>query len=138
MATKISLSGFNDVKIMFRTRYVLNDSNHCLAVIGSIPELGRWRVDRCLLAFEDPEGSGKWGISMSMYALTCFSWKWIVVPRDMTRVLRWEEINNREQKIECTYDSAIIYAPWNAPASVWPQIYRARTRYTDIFFFYLV
>ena len=49
-----------------------------------------------VLAIEVPDGSGKWEASITVYALTCFAWKWVVVTRDRTRVLKWEEINNRE------------------------------------------
>ena len=133
MATKLYKWGIPDVNITFQTDYEVEDTDACLAVIGSIPELGSWHEDRCLLAFEVPKGSRRWSAKIYMYAQTSFSWKWVVVTSDMTRAIRWEDINDRQQKIENTYGSIVIKAPWNAPATVLSQTVRTHTRYTTRF-----
>ena len=116
-------SNISDVTITFQTEYAVEDSDVlCLAVAGSVPELGRWNVADCLTATESPKGSGKWSVSVFMAPGQRFFWKWVVVSRDRTRVIRWEHINNREQTIGD--ESITLQAQWDEPAVMLPQAQR--------------
>ena len=122
-STSRGYSNLSEVTITFQIEYVVTDSDAmCLAVSGSIPELGNWSAADCKLATEFPKGSGKWSVSISVPHGQRFYWKWVIVSRDRTRVIRWEHIDNREQTVG--NESRIIQASWDEPATVHPQIQR--------------
>ena len=122
-STSRGYSYIREVTITFETEYMVNDSDVlCLAVSGSIPELGSWSAADSRIATESPKGSGKWSVSMLMTPGQQFFWKWVVVSRDRTRVVRWEHIDNREQTVGD--ESVIIQAQWDEPATTLPQSQR--------------
>lgn len=107
---------FEYVLVTFQTTYQTYDSGVYLAVIGSIPCLGSWCVDDCLLLTNN--GSGKWEASISMFANTSFFWKLVVVSRDKKRIWRWEDIQNRDTNIGDSCEFVLIEAPWEAPETI--------------------
>ena len=115
----LKLKGSNLIKVVFLTEYVVNDADACLVVSGSIFELGSWKLAESLTAIEFPKGSGKWITALITTPEKQFSWKWVVISKDRSRAIRWENIENREQTIG--NESVILQAPWNEPAL--PQRY---------------
>ena len=104
-----------DVNITFQTKYIVeNAGSTCLAVSGSAPELGRWNVAECLLARETRVGSGNWSVTATMRPTENFFWKWLLVTPDRQKVIRWEDIDHREE-FTGTEDRE-IFAGWNEEA----------------------
>lgn len=111
----------NNVTITFQINYDVDNSDTVgLAVSGSTPELGSWEVAKCIIADEIPKGSGKWSVSVQMSPEQHFFWKWVVISRDRSRVIRWEHIKNREHSI--ARESRTIYADFEGPALILPQV----------------
>ena len=108
------------VDITFETDYIVeNADNMCLAVSGTLPELGSWEVAECLLARETRPGSSKWRVTATLPASQDFSWKWVVVTPDRSRVIRWEEIDNRDE--QSGTKTRVIFAAWNGDAVDLPR-----------------
>ena len=108
------LNGSNPIKVVFLTEYAVNDADACLVISGSISELGSWNLTESLWVREVPKGSGKWISVLITTPHKQFSWKWVVISKDRSRAIRWENTRNREQTID--NESVILQAPWNEPA----------------------
>ncbi|XP_067672273.1 uncharacterized protein [Haliotis asinina] len=98
----------NTVTLCFETDYVLGNSGH-VAITGSLQELGSWNPKECQMASVHPPGSSHWRVCVNLPRKTTFTWKWIVVSPDKSKVWRWEEQENRE-----TW-SGIFNGRWTAP-----------------------
>ncbi|XP_046339042.1 uncharacterized protein LOC124120292 [Haliotis rufescens] len=97
----------NTVTVSFETDYVLGNSAR-VAMVGSLPVLGSWNPKECVMATVHP-GSNHWRLTVTLPRKTTFTWKWIVVSPDKSKVWRWEEQEDRESR------SGIFNGRWTAP-----------------------
>ncbi|KAK3083987.1 hypothetical protein FSP39_006346 [Pinctada imbricata] len=115
MSTSVDNPPSNDedefVWLQFETKYLVPDVLCCLAVCGSIRELGYWDVRHAVIADEKPKDSGNWIVSVFLPTSVNIEWKWVVLHRETRHVIRWEERYNRWY--HTGYRSGRILASWN-------------------------
>ena len=68
--------------------------NQVLAVVGSVPELGSWNVEKALLL--DDSNFPEWSIAIDLTAVKgAFEYKFLILDNKTHNVVAWENCNNR-------------------------------------------
>ena len=67
--------------------------NQVLAVVGSVPELGAWKVEKALLL--DDSNFPEWSIAIDLTAVKgAFEYKFLILDKKTHGVVAWENCNN--------------------------------------------
>jgi len=109
----------SSVFVEFRTSYVCQHEDLCVALSGSLDELGNWDVRNAVLAEETPEDSGHWQVAVELPAETSFEWKWVVIWRENLTAFRWEERSNRIYDTGYSDGYIRVKALWNIDGITW-------------------
>ena len=68
--------------------------NQILAVVGSVPELGLWNVEKALLL--DDSNFPEWSIAIDLTTVkNAFEYKFLILDKKTRNVVAWENCNNR-------------------------------------------
>ncbi|XP_067680086.1 uncharacterized protein [Haliotis asinina] len=108
------------VKVVFKLYHLPENVERCLkdesdrrnavnvALLGSIRQLGRWTLEKQLIAKASSSESNVWEVSVELPVSSSFEWSWLVA--DDKKVLFWDPAQDRRSRL--SYHEGVMYASW--------------------------
>ncbi|XP_046551808.1 uncharacterized protein LOC124261537 [Haliotis rubra] len=108
------------VKVVFKLYHLPDYVERCLkdeegrrntvnvALLGSIRELGRWKLEKQLIAKASSSESDVWEVSAELPVSSSFEWSWLVA--DDKKVLFWDPAQDRRARL--SYHEGVMHASW--------------------------
>lgn len=112
--------------IIFRVQAPQLRQGECLALIGSLPQLGQWLPERAIVMQRG--GAHEWCLSLDAVGLQqYFEYKYVVLSEKTGELIRWEEGGNRQYHpgsadVQVVWDKRVNLAEehWKAAGLVIP------------------
>lgn len=90
--------------LLFRVQAPQLLKGQCLALLGSMPQLGDWMPERAIRMSRG--GTHEWCLTLSASGLHFpFEYKYVIIDESTGELIRWEDGDNRISPIEDTYVS---------------------------------
>ncbi|XP_067680064.1 uncharacterized protein [Haliotis asinina] len=108
------------VKVVFKLYHLPDNVERCLkdkegrrnavhvALLGSSRELGRWKLERQLIAKTSSSESDVWEVSVELPVSSSFEWSWLVA--DDKKVIFWDPAQDRRTQL--SYHEGVMYTSW--------------------------
>ena len=89
-------------KVIFATNYIETDGQF-LGLLGSLPEVGEWQPQNCVLA-EKKEGGDRWIAAVVLPVGAQLEWKWGVL-----RYHRYPIVYVHHTSVLCCFSCLLVY-----------------------------